>query len=125
MTGNVSDNVALEIGSRSDKGIPYVRSKSSNGYTEWKKLLTNADINYTSSNVENNYNNYIKGGLYQITGSVATNSPTGQAGSGGILIVFEAQAYVIQFAFNLTTAYYRRYTKSSASWSAWKTFTSN
>lgn len=88
-------------------------------------ILTNADINYTSSNVENNYNNYIRGGLYQITGSVATNSPTGQAGSGGILIVFEAQAYVIQFAFNLTTAYYRRYTKSSTSWSAWKTFTSN
>lgn len=89
------------------------------------ELLGNADINYTSSNVENNYNNYIRGGLYQITGSVATNSPTGQAGSGGILIVFEAQAYVIQFAFNLTTAYYRRYTKSSTSWSAWKTFTSN
>ena len=94
-------------------------------WSGWERDLTNADINYTSSNVENNYNNYIRGGLYQITGSVATNSPTGQAGSGGILIVFEAQAYVIQFAFNLTTAYYRRYTKSSTSWSAWKTFTSN
>ena len=94
-------------------------------WSGWKSTLTNADIYYASTSVENNYNNYIKGGLYQITGSVATNSPTGQAGSGGILIVFEAQAYVIQFAFNLTTAYYRRYTKSSASWSAWKTFTSN
>ena len=93
-------------------------------WSGWKSTLTNADIYYASTSVENNYNNYIKGGLYQITGSVATNSPTGQAGSGGILIVFEAQAYVIQFAFNLTTAYYRRYTKSTVSWSAWKTFTS-
>ena len=99
----------------------------SNGTWNWRtwiSVLTNADIYYASTSVENNYNNYIKGGLYQITGSVATNSPTGQAGSGGILIVFEAQAYVIQFAFNLTTAYYRRYTKSTVSWSAWKTFTS-
>lgn len=44
MAGNVSGNVALEIGSRSDKGAPYVRSKSSNGYTEWRKIITNADI---------------------------------------------------------------------------------
>ena len=93
-------------------------------WSGWKSTLTNADIYYASTSVENNYNNYISGGLYQITGSVATNSPTGQGGSGGILIVFEAQAYVIQFAFNLTTAYYRRYTKSTVSWSAWKTFTS-
>ena len=103
----------------------YLASKSAGTWSGWNAITTNADINYTSSNVENNYNNYIKGGLYQITGAVATNSPTGQAGSGGILIVFEAQAYVIQFAFNLTTAYYRRYTKSPSSWSAWKTFTSN
>lgn len=103
----------------------FLRAKDNGTWSNWDELLKNANIYYASTSVENNYNNYIKGGLYQITGSVATNSPTGQAGSGGILIVFEAQAYVIQFAFNLTTAYYRRYTKSSASWSAWKTFTSN
>mgnify|MGYP007096855405 CR=1 FL=1 len=45
MTGNVSGSVALEIGSRSDRGNPYVRSKSSGGYTEWKKLITSADLN--------------------------------------------------------------------------------
>lgn len=44
MIGSIYDQVALEIGSRSDRGTPYVRSKSSGGYTEWKKLLTNADI---------------------------------------------------------------------------------
>ena len=102
----------------------YLASKSAGTWSRWNAITTSADIYYASTSVENNYNNYIKGGLYQITGSVATNSPTGQAGSGGILIVFEAQAYVIQFAFNLTTAYYRRYTKSTVSWSAWKTFTS-
>ena len=44
MTGNVSGSVALEIGSRSDRGNPYVRSKSSGGYTEWVKLITSADF---------------------------------------------------------------------------------
>lgn len=44
MSGNITGNVALEIGSRSDRGEPYVRSKSSAGYTAWKKILTNADI---------------------------------------------------------------------------------
>lgn len=103
----------------------YLASKSAGTWSDWVRIATGPDIYYASTSVESDYNNYIKGGLYQITGSVSKNSPTGQAGSGGILIVFEAQAYVIQFAFNLTTAYYRRYTKSSASWSAWKTFTSN
>ncbi|MBT9778833.1 hypothetical protein GPL15_20345 [Clostridium sp. MCC353] len=45
IAGYISDYVALEIGSRSDKGLPYVRSKSSGGYTEWKRILTNDDLN--------------------------------------------------------------------------------
>lgn len=104
---------------------PFIRKKTKGTWGDWVRIATDPDIYYASTSVESDYNNYILGGLYQITGSVSKNSPTGQTGSGGILIVFEAQAYVIQFAFNLTTAYYRRYTKSTVSWSAWKTFTSN
>lgn len=44
MAGTIPGYVSLEIGSRSDKGTPYVRSKSSAGYTEWKRILTNADL---------------------------------------------------------------------------------
>ena len=51
MEGTISGYVALEIGSRSDKGIPYIRSKSSAGYTEWKRILTNADLEYSWENV--------------------------------------------------------------------------
>lgn len=123
--GSVNYGVIFYLPDGGAATAPYICKKTNGTWGDWIRLTTNADIYYASTNVENNYNNYISGGLYQITGAVATNSPTGQAGSGGILIVFEAQAYVIQFAFNLTTAYYRRYTKSTVSWSAWKTFTSN
>ena len=50
LVGNINNQVALEIGSRSDRGSPYVRSKSSGGYTEWKRILTNADLEYSWEN---------------------------------------------------------------------------
>lgn len=123
--GSINYGVILYLPDGGVSTAPFVCKKTNGAWGDWVRITTGLDIYYASTSVESDYNNYISGGLYQITGSVSKNSPTGQAGSGGILIVFEAQAYVIQFAFNLTTAYYRRYTKSSASWSAWKTFTSN
>lgn len=122
--GSVNYGVIFYLPDGGATTAPYICKKTNGTWGDWVRIATGPDIYYASTSVESDYNNYISGGLYQITGSVSKNSPTGQAGSGGILIVFEAQGYVIQFAFNLTTAYYRRYTKSSVSWSSWKTFTS-
>lgn len=44
MDGIASVDAELQIGTRVNKNEYYTRSKSSFGYTEWKKLLTNADV---------------------------------------------------------------------------------